>query len=383
MLLAFFVGGAAAQPLGSLIPILRQTYGFRYDFAGLLLSSHSTGNLISLLLAGVLPVYLGRRRSVLLSAMWMAAAYLIFTLGLGAPAAVLAACLMTGFARGGTSGFCNTMISTLPQERSTQSFNLLHGLYSVGALLSPLLLLACMRLAPVNGWRIMTGIVFALCLLQLAVYRFMPLPAEPQGKTLRAMDRSFLKTRAFWLSCAMLLCYISAEYAIVGWLVTYFQDTGVLSPELSQLMNSLLWLAIFSGRIIGSVLSGRLDPRVLLLADGIGMPLFLLVMLFARSSGAVTVSLLGVGLFMATLYPTALSFGSSAIRGNDFGCSIMIFCGSIGGVVTPALVGLLAQLFGIRAGMWLIALITGLLLVVILLSVLPGRRSIHHFGRKE
>lgn len=41
---------------------------------------------------------------------------------------------------------------------------------------------------------------------------------------------------------------------------------------------------------------------------------------------------------MATIYPTAFAFGSDCIRGNDLGCSIMIFTGSAGGILTPALV---------------------------------------------
>ena len=63
VLFAFFVSGAASQPLGSFIPFLRETYGFSYDLSGVLLSCQSVGNLIAVLAAGFLPAYLGRRRS--------------------------------------------------------------------------------------------------------------------------------------------------------------------------------------------------------------------------------------------------------------------------------------------------------------------------------
>lgn len=376
VLFVFFVGGAAAQPLGSLIPILRESYKFRYSLSGIMLSCQSAGNLISILLAGILPTLLGRRRSILLTAVWMTVAYGLLTAGLGAPALLMAACLMMGIARGGTSNFCNTMVSTLPQTHATRNFNLLHGCYSIGALLSPLLLLACTRLLPGSGWRIATAVLLALCFVQLLVYSTMPLPPESGSKSIQSIDRSFLKVRAFWLSTAMLLLYISAEYAIVGWLVTYFQDTGLLSPAHSQLMNSLLWLAIFAGRILGSVISLRVSKRLLLLVDGLGMPVFLTLMLFARSAGAIILCLVGVGLFMATLYPTAIAYGSHAISGNDLGCSIMIFLASTGGVITPALVGFLAQRMGITAGMWLIAFVTIALLAVIVTSILTDKKKI-------
>jgi len=53
VLFAFFVSGAASQPLGSFIPFLRQTYGFHYDLSGVLLSCQSIGNLGAVLLAGM------------------------------------------------------------------------------------------------------------------------------------------------------------------------------------------------------------------------------------------------------------------------------------------------------------------------------------------
>ncbi|MDE6454381.1 MAG: hypothetical protein K2L38_00360, partial [Dysosmobacter sp.] len=80
-LFVFFVSGAASQPLGSFIPFLRETYGFSYDLSGILLSCQSIGNLAAVLAAGFLPVWLGRRKGILVTAVGMAAAYRIFSSG--------------------------------------------------------------------------------------------------------------------------------------------------------------------------------------------------------------------------------------------------------------------------------------------------------------
>ena len=369
VLFTFFVSGAASQPLGSFIPFLRESYGFSYDLSGILLSCQSAGNMISVLIAGILPSLLGRRRSVLATAVWMAVGYAIFVSGLGNSPVLIAACLMTGIARGGNSNFANTMISTLPGDRATRGYNLLHGCFAVGALLSPLVLVLFVRLWPTAGWRLVAGMLCLLSLSQLAVYIKMPIPAEQHNKDARLVDYSFLKVKQFWLGSMMLFFYISTEYAIVGWLVTYFQDSGILSANLSQMMNSLLWVVIFLGRMAGAALTGRISRSKLLLADGLGLFAFFLLLLFSRSPVPVMLGLMGTGLFMATIYPTAFAFGSDCIRGNDFGCSIMILTGSIGGVLTPALVGFVSELADIRAGMGLVAVFTGLLLISILLSV--------------
>ena len=375
VLFAFFVSGAASQPLGSFIPFLREQYGFSYDLSGILLSCQSTGNLISVLLAGFLPIYLGRRRAILTTSVWMAVAYLIFASGFGSPALFVAAFTMTGIARGGNSNFSNTMISTLPGDKATRGYNLLHGCFAVGALLSPLVLVFCTNRFPGMGWRLVAGLLALLCLSQIAVYAKMPLPQEPRGKSVKTVDRSFLKVKQFWLGSAMLFFYISVEYAIVGWLVSYFQDTGVLSADWSQMMNSLLWLVIFCGRMIGAAITGKVSRSKLLLIDGVGFFAFFLVMFFSRDPVLIVLGLMGVGLFMATIYPTAFAFGSDCIRGNDLGCSIMIFTGSAGGIITPALVGLVAERAGIRAGMGLVAVFTALLLLSIVLSIVSVKTT--------
>ena len=59
---AFSVNGSLTLMLGALMPFMRSTYGIRYQMAGILLSAHSIGNLISSFIAGALPVYLGRKK---------------------------------------------------------------------------------------------------------------------------------------------------------------------------------------------------------------------------------------------------------------------------------------------------------------------------------
>ena len=110
---------AATQPLGSFIPFLRESYGLSYNLSGVLLSCQSAGNLIAVMLVGILPLWIGRRRAVLATAVWMLAAHLIFASGIGSAPLLAAAFLMTGIARGGNSNFSNTMVSTLPGKRAT------------------------------------------------------------------------------------------------------------------------------------------------------------------------------------------------------------------------------------------------------------------------
>ena len=215
----------------------------------------------------------------------------------------------------------------------------------------------------------MTAGIVLLCLIQVLVYLKMSLPAEKITKSIKSVDRSFLRNRNFWLGAAILFFYISTEYAIVNWLVTYFKDTGILSAEVSQLMSSLLWVVMFVGRMIGAALVGKVSRKIILVVDGVGLTLFFLLVFFSRSQLPIFIGIMGVGLFMATIYTTALALGTQSIKGNDLGVSTMIFTGSTGGIITPAVVGMVAENAGIQVGMGVVVLVTVLLLATILFSV--------------
>ncbi len=367
-LFVFFVSGASSVLLGNLMPFLREAYGISYAQTGLLLGLPSWGNIAAIFFTGYMPTFIGRRRTVLTTAIWMAIAYVIFSTGFGGAALLPLACLMTGVARGGNTNFSNIMMSTLPGKKSAVGYNLLHGAFAMGAVLSPLALIACSKRSE-QGWRYMAAGIVVLCLLQLAVYARMNLPAEKITKNIKTVDRSFLRNRNFWLGAAILFFYVSTEYAIVNWLVTYFKDTGVLSAEVSQLMSSLLWVVIFIGRILGAFLVGRISRKVILVADGVGLLAFFLLVFFSRSELPIFIGIMGVGLFMATIYTCALALGTENIKGNDLGMSTMVLIGTTGGIITPSLVGVVAQSAGIQMGMGVVVAVTVLLLLTILFSV--------------
>ena len=93
-LFVFFVSGASSMLMGNLMPFLRETYDISYTQAGFLLSLPSWGNLASIFITGYLPTYIGRRKTVLLTSVWMAVAFVLVSLGLGG-AALLADGILT------------------------------------------------------------------------------------------------------------------------------------------------------------------------------------------------------------------------------------------------------------------------------------------------
>ena len=116
-LFVFSVSGAGSLLMGNLMPFLREEYGISYAQAGLLLSLPSWGSLAAIFITGYLPTYIGRRKTVLLTASWMMVAFTLVTFGIGGSTLLPLVCLLIGIARGGNTNFSNTLHPIQQEEK--------------------------------------------------------------------------------------------------------------------------------------------------------------------------------------------------------------------------------------------------------------------------
>ena len=76
-------------------------------------------------------------------------------------------------------------------------------------------------------------------------------PGTPSG---------FLRERLFWLTTVIMLCYLSVEASVMGWLVTYFIDSGTASESSAQMLTALLWIVILLGRSACVIIANKVAP---------------------------------------------------------------------------------------------------------------------------
>ncbi len=356
--LIFSINGMLALSIGSLLPFIRDARGLDYGFCGMLVSAHSVGNLASSFLSGALAVRMGRRKSILLFNSCFALAYLLILLG-GHPALLLLAFCLTGLARGATSNFNNLTINTLLPGQAW-ALNGLHAMFSVGAFLFPILL---MLLTAQNAGNWVAACFFMLGMGILSWMLYLLIPVD---ENLRAEKKSggnsvsgsvpssglgFFREPFFWLCILTLFFYLCAEQGVIGWLITYFKDTGLMSPSLSQVMASVLWLMILAGRLTVAWLSTRVDKKMLLRAMGVGFVAFCILLLLSRSSVLIVAGIMGFGFSMAGIYPTVVSFTGRLMQKYTMAWSFILTFASLGSILMPSIIGSLAELSGLLVGM--------------------------------
>lgn len=139
-----FFSGACVASGGVLLTILQDRYGFDYELGGTLLAALSVGNLVSAFLTGMLPAYLGDRRTVLLLSAGYMLSFCLMAVS-GNPLWLFAAFFLAGIGKGSTLNASNVLAGKAVDR--TRSLNLIHAAYAVGALLSPLFIAALSRIS--------------------------------------------------------------------------------------------------------------------------------------------------------------------------------------------------------------------------------------------
>lgn len=348
--LAFMLNGILALSIGSLLPFIREARGLNYAFAGMLVSLHSVGNLVSSFTAGALPVLIGRKKSILLFNACYALSYLLILMG-NTPASLVAAFLMTGLARGASSNFGNVTINNLAPGKAG-FLNGLHAMFSIGAFLFPIFLTLLTRTGAAN-WIYACYFMVAMGILSWILYFMVPVDEVKQErkKEKESGNFGFFKEPLFYLCTLTLFFYLCAEQGVIGWLITYFVDTGLLSDALSQLMASVLWIMMLAGRLTTAWASERVRKERLLLIMGFGIVLFFFWLLLSRNTALIVIGIMGFGYSMAGIYPTTVSFCGTLIKKYAMAWSFILTMASMGSILMPSVIGRIAEGAGIAYGM--------------------------------
>lgn len=374
---AFFCNGLIALMQGSMMPDMKAAYGLTDTAGGLMLSAHSIGNLAAGFLSGVVGVYLGRKRTVIVLSSLAFIGMLLIAL-FGAPGLLFMAFILTGVGRGSVSNFNNGTVNAITGGSATAS-NLLHAVFAIGAILAPM---AFLGLKGIFGWQAgpifvaVCGTLSVLNLTRVTVENDRPAKRDSAGAS---GGFGFMREPGFLVLAAMMLFYLCSEYAINGWLVTYIQSKEALVSALkgegaikaySQTMATLLWVVILAGRLFCAWLSQRVRPRKLMLVASIGEAAAFAGMLFSSSIAAVTVCVALTGFCMAGICPMIYADAADYTNRYPMATGILLSFGSAGGIAMPTVVGALADRFGFGGGM--LAILFAICMLVVCAGINAG-----------
>lgn len=369
---AFFVSGMMNTLIGTILPFMKAEYNMSYVLSGAVISAHQIGNFFALLISGFLPYLIGRKKSTVMLSLGFVIGFLLMTLT-GNPLFLLLAFLLTGIGRGTMSNITNVVMSDIA-ENKTASLNLLHASFAIGAFLAPFLAIFTTSVFGVH-WRIS---LWTVVVLEVLVMIFFGRSSLSGMSTEKKKDEAtgFYKSKAYWLNTAILFFYLCSEASIMGWLVTYFTDSGILSPSLAQTTSSALWIFILIGRLLCAFVSTKLNKNFLLVLLGVFQIVFFMLMVSTKNYVFIYMSIFGFGLAMSGTYPTVLATMNPKFNASTIAVGTTIATATLGAISMPIIVGAVAQKIGISGGLTTISIALVCMFALILVKFISGKKTL-------
>jgi FHS family Na+ dependent glucose MFS transporter 1 len=104
--------------------------------------------------------------------------------------------------------------------------------------------------------------------------------------------------------------YSGTESGFGGWIYTYAIEHRIAGETEAAYLTSGFWGALTVGRLLAIPLTARFEPRFILTGDMIGCLLSVGTLWIGSDSLVLTwIGTIGLGLSMASVFPTALAFG--------------------------------------------------------------------------
>ncbi|MBM7709765.1 MFS transporter [Enterococcus lemanii] len=344
----FFVNGFYAMVFGAIIPLISTEYQLSDTVSGLLLSGHQLGNLIAGLVAGILPVYYGRKKSILFLSSFVMLGFFLMIIT-GNPLLLISAFFFTGISRGSISNFNNKTVNDISHS-DPAALNLLHSTFAVGALISPFLVVGAGRWFGATGWKWVAGLIIGLILISQVMFSKMDVNEEVEVTSQKVKDYSFFKDPLFINTVIILFFYLCAESVITGWLVKYFIDAQILQVTQAQLISSLLWVAILLGRLFCVFYGHHFTKGNLITGISLGMTVFYFLLLSSTSLKMILFSVIGLGFTMGGVYPTAMTIAGVSIKKYPMAMGWLLIIGGVGAILMPTITGVLSEKFSVFAG---------------------------------
>jgi MFS family permease len=332
--------------LGPSVPAIVHDLGISYTQAGFLFTLLSLGSLFGSSLGAIASDYVNRKR-IFASFCGLFAAGLV-CMGF-APGYIVLCLTVFGFSLFGSpigSIGQSVMLDMYPRQRS-RYLSLQTLFAAVGSFLAPLLVAA--NIAGGLSWR-WPFVETALAVVVLtAVVAMVRIPNASAGREDRAPLAAILRNPNMILAAVLVFFYVATDLGFSYWLAEYFSAELGVSMRLSSAVVSVFLVGMMAGRLTTSWLVKRIATRSILLT---GLPIALLALI-----GFLLVPVAGIkaafaclyGLGIGPVFPLIVAKASEeyprqpgAVTGLLFGCV------SLGGMVFPLLLGILASAFGIE-----------------------------------
>ncbi|MBB6015675.1 MFS transporter [Deinococcus radiopugnans] len=341
---AFFTLGVIQAMYGPAFTLFQDRYGVSTAGVGLIASAHFVGSALAPPLVGILLIRFSLRRVVVAALLTLALGVTLVALAPSWPLAIAGA-LLGGFGLGGVSGGLNAAYASI----GTRAVNLVNAVFGLGSILSPLLV------AGAGGNLALPFLtVAALCGLTLLSARVWGFPAMREQVLPPSPGRAGVQVGFF---LALLACYVGLEVGFGAWAGRHLQSLGYAS---FAVIVAGYWGGMTVARVLTGLFGARVRPERLVLACA---ALTVGCGLAATQAALAPFAYILAGLALGPVFGTTLVWTTRSLPARWV--PFLLTSGSVGGIVAPYVLGVLAAKFGQGAIPLALAALAAMLVAVV------------------
>jgi MFS transporter, FHS family, Na+ dependent glucose transporter 1 len=283
-------------------------------------------------------------------------------------ALLLFAMFLNGLAASILDVGCNTLLLWTHGEKAGPFLNGLHFFFGVGSLIAPLLFAQVLLVTGDIEWLYWS---FAIVSVPMAIWFWFLQEPKHAGRTEEASSAIFPGWPVLVMA-ALFFLYVGLELGFGNWIYTYALKLNLENEITAARLAAAFWGAFTFGRLLGVWVSTRLRSKPILVMDIIGCAISIaIVILWRQSSTALWIGTLGLGLSMASIFPTLIMLAGErmVITGTITGW-FLVGAGA-GSMLLPWLIGQIFVITGPQAmtTVLVVALVSFVLVLLLFLNM--------------
>ncbi len=305
--------GTAAVLIPSVMPFLTEEYlatGLTLGMIGYIFWARAGGGVVGNLLAGIGSDRIGYHRLV-----WIAALAVAATLALTAAARpwllFLGGFALISIAQASLATGINAMIADANPDSRARALNVLHGVYAVGATISPLVFGFVLQWGVRWRWTVAaTGLIWLVYGGISSFFYRSNGPSVGEDARGQGLDWGMLRNAGFLSLFLIAFIYNGVAYSLLAWVALFMQESAGLGTLASISSVSVFYVALTAGRFICAAFAERIGYARTLLVLAVVLIVIYPLMLLSTDPIVLMIGVFFTGLSLSGLFPTALAYGS-------------------------------------------------------------------------
>lgn len=341
---------------------IKESFALSETQGGLLLSSLFWGFSLTIILTGPLADRYNMKLFFILASFLQISGLLISSFAPIFQIMFIGAFLM-GMGSGILEVLVNPLVCLLIPENKTKAMNFCHAFYSIGAVFS--VIFASLLLKIGFSWRrvylfgIVPSLIFGLGYVKSS------LPKLPQSDYKRFFGFELIKQPVFFMFLLSMLLAGGTELGSAQWIPAYLEESLNFSRFGGAFGLVLFSTAMALGRITMSKISSKTDSINLLNGASFFCIILFILSSLLKNNFSVMSSFFLLGFFVSIFWPTVIAYSSDVFpKGGATMYSFLAAAGNAGGMIFPALVGIIADRWSLSRGIGTISFLPLLLILV-------------------